>query len=144
MRNPTFSLTLFFLNLNHMSYDHYDNLFYNAPPHIMAFAKELRKNMTPAEKALWDKIRNRKVANCKFRRQHPIDIFIADFYCHEKKLVIEIDGEIHNAQKEHDINRTAEMENYGIRVIRFTNDEIENELEKVVEKIEEVCGKPDL
>jgi len=124
-----------------MSYEYLDNLFYDASPTIHAFAKELRKNMTPAEKILWDRLRNRKVANCKFRRQHPIDIFIADFYCHEKKLVIEIDGEVHNQQKEYDINRTAEMENYGITVVRFTNEEVEKELENVIKMIEEVCEK---
>lgn len=124
-----------------MSYEYFDNLYYDASPTIRAFAKELRKNMTPAEKLLWNRLRNRKVANCKFRRQHPIDTFIADFYCHEKKLVIEIDGKIHNKQKQYDINRTAEMQNYGITVIRITNDEVEKELEKVVEVIEKVCEK---
>ena len=97
--------------------------------------------MTPVEKRLWFKLRNRKVANCKFRRQHPIDIFIADFYCHEKKLVVEIDGEIHNSQKEYDLGRTAEMENYGIKVLRFTNNEVENDISKVIEKIRMACEK---
>ena len=124
-----------------MSYEYFDNLYYDASPTIRVFAKELRKNMTRSEKLLWDRLRNRKVANCKFRRQHPIDIFIADFYCHEKKLVIEIDGEVHNQQKEHDINRTAEMEIYGITVIRFTNEEVEKKLENVIGTIEGVCKK---
>ncbi len=134
------NFTLHLISSN-MSYEYFDNLYYDASPTIRAFAKELRKNMTPAEKLLWNRLRNRKVANCKFRRQHPIDTFIADFYCHEKKLVIEIDGKIHNKQKQYDINRTAEMQNYGITVIRITNDEVEKELEKVVEVIEKVCEK---
>ncbi len=104
-------------------------------------AKELRKNMTPAEKLLWNELRNRKVENCKFRRQHPIDIFIADFYCHEKKTVVEVDGEIHNNQKEYDIGRTAEIESFGIMVIRFTNHEIETNIKLAIEKIEEACKK---
>jgi len=122
-----------------VSYEYYDNLYYNAGKQIHAFAKELRKNLTPAEKLLWFELRNRKVANCKFRRQHPINIFIADFYCHEKKLIVEIDGEIHSLQKEYDIGRTAEMENYGIKVLRFTNNDVENDMPVVIEKIRMAC-----
>jgi len=124
-----------------MSYEYFDNLYYNASKQIHDYARELRKSMTPAEKILWSELRNRKVANCKFRRQHPIDIFIADFYCHEKKLVIEIDGEVHNSQKEYDINRTAEMQNYGITVVRFENYEILNDIASVLKKIEKLCKK---
>ena len=124
-----------------MSYEYFDNLYYNANKQIHAYAKELRKSMTHAEELLWNELRNRKIANCKFRRQHPIDIFIADFYCHEKKLIVEIDGEIHNSQREYDINRTAEMENYGITVIRFENYEIENDIGTVLRKIEDICEK---
>ena len=124
-----------------MTYEYFDNLFYNASKQIRLYAKELRKSTTPAEKLLWDELRNRKIANCKFRRQHPIDIFIVDFYCHEKKLIIEVDGEIHKFQKQYDINRTAELDNYGITVIRFTNDEIETNMKFVIERIEKVCKK---
>ena len=124
-----------------MSYEYFDNLYYNASKQIHDYARELRKSMTPAEKILWSELRNRKVANCKFRRQHPIDIFIADFYCHEKKLVIEIDGEVHNSQKEYDINITAEMQNYGITVVRFENYEILNDIASVLKKIEKLCKK---
>ena len=122
-----------------MSQEYFDNLFYNASKQIYLYAKELRNSMTPVEKLLWYELRNRKIANCKFRRQHPIDIFIADFYCHEKKIVIEVDGEIHKFQKQYDINRTAELENYGITVIRFTNDKVENNIELVVETIRKAC-----
>jgi very-short-patch-repair endonuclease len=82
--------------------------------------------MTPAEQLLWREIRNRKLMGLKFRRQHPIHIYIADFYCHEIKLVIEIDGGIHNSDpiKENDQNRTAELDRLGISIIRFTNDQI--------------------
>ena len=77
----------------------------------------------------------------RFKAQHPIDIFIADFYCHALKLVIEIDGEIHhsNDQKEYDINREAELERFGIKVIRFTNMEVEQDIEKVRREIEKIC-----
>ncbi len=124
-----------------MTYEYFDNLYYNANQQTRAFANELRKNMTPAEKLLWNELRNRKVENCKFRRQHPIDIFIADFYCHQKKTVVEVDGEIHNNQKEYDIGRTAEIESFGIMVIRFTNHEIETNIKLAIEKIEEACKK---
>jgi very-short-patch-repair endonuclease len=77
----------------------------------------------------------------RFRRQHPIDIFIADFYCHEVRLVVEIDGEIHNQQQEYDISRTAEMERYNIGVIRFKNSEIETDIKKVVKKIESTVNQ---
>lgn len=106
--------------------DYKECLFYDASPEIHRRAKELRKHMTVAEKILWKYLRNRKFAGLKFRRQHPIDIFIADFYCHELKLVIELDGEIHNSteNKEYDEGRTAELSYKGVRVIRFTNDEV--------------------
>lgn len=71
------------------------NMFYGASRNIFEKASELRNNMTEAENLLWVELKNRKIFKVKFRRQHPIDIFIVDFYCHEFKLVIEIDGEIH-------------------------------------------------
>ena len=124
-----------------MSQEDFDNLYFYASKQIREYAKQLRKNMTPAEKLLWEKLRNRQIANCKFRRQHPIDIFIADFYCPKKRLVIELDGEIHKFQKQYDINRTAELKNYEITVIRFSNKEVENNINDVVEKIRSVCEK---
>jgi len=82
--------------------------------------------MTGAEKILWKELKNRNLNGLKFRRQHPIHFYIADFYCHEKRLVIEVDGEIHKrrAVKEHDENRSAELDRLGINVIRFTNDQV--------------------
>ena len=70
-----------------------------------------------------------------FRRQHPIDKFIADFYCHKAKLVIEVDGDIHEYQKEYDIGRTDEMKQFGLKVIRFTNEDVEYDIESVIERI---------
>jgi len=102
------------------------NMFYGAKPNIFEQAGLLRKNMTLAELILWKKLKNREILKVKFRRQHPIDIFIVDFYCHELKLVIEIDGEIHNenGRKEYDLGRTAELEKFGIEVLRFSNDQV--------------------
>ena len=91
---------------------------------------------------LWERVKQKQICGLRFRRQHPIDFFIADFYCHEAKLVIELDGEIHNQQREYDDVRSAEMERFFIKVIRFTNSEIENNIEEVIKKIEnEINGR---
>jgi very-short-patch-repair endonuclease len=92
--------------------------------------------MTKSENILWEKLKKKQICGIRFRRQHPIDFFIADFYCHDVRLVIEIDGEIHNQQKEYDDGRCAEMEKYSIKVIRFTNSEVENKIDDVIIKIE--------
>lgn len=101
------------------------------------FAKQLRANQTKAESKLWKFLRNRKLANAKFRRQHPIGPFIADFYCHKFKLVIEVDGNIHNNPdaKEYDLGRQFEIEELGIKVIRFSNEEVLTRPEVVIRKI---------
>lgn len=119
-------------------------LFYDASPEIHRRAKELRKNMTESEKLLWTEIRNRKLNGFKFRRQHPIDIFIADFYCHEIKLVIELDGNIHDSEenKEYDEGRTAELGYLGVKVIRFTNEEVINSMNEVLARIKVFCNEP--
>jgi len=119
--------------------DYKECLFYDATPEIHKRAKELRKTMTESEMIFWEIIRNRRIKGLKFRRQHPISNFIADFYCHELKLVIEIDGEIHNTEdnKEYDEGRTAELGYMGIAVVRFTNDEIHHSPELVIRKLKE-------
>jgi very-short-patch-repair endonuclease len=110
------------------------NMFYGAHKSTFLKAIELRKNLTMTEKELWARLKNVK-SGFRFKRQHPINIFIADFYCHKAKLVIEVDGEIHNYQQEYDFGRTAEMEKFGIRVLRFTNTEVLNNIEEVIEII---------
>jgi very-short-patch-repair endonuclease len=119
------------------------SMFYNAKPHIFEKAKALRNNMTNAELLLWEKLKGKQMLGLRFRPQHPIDIFIADFYCHPIKLVIEVDGGIHKTedQKEYDIGRTAELSYWEIKVIRFTNEEIENDIKQVIKKIERICIK---
>ena len=96
--------------------------------------------MTQAEKILWRQLNNNKLG-VRFKAQHPIHIFIADFYCHTHKLVIELDETIHNLQVDYNKVRTAEMERYGIKVIRFTNEEVLNNIESVITKIKEVLDK---
>jgi very-short-patch-repair endonuclease len=122
------------------------DFYFGASRKIVDNAKSLRKKITPAEKLLWENLRNRKLNNIKFRRQHPIERFVADFYCHEKKLVIELDGGIHNVpnQKEYDDGRTAEIEKYNIRIIRFKNEEILNNIKNVLEKIKEIINSSPL
>ena len=112
------------------------DMFYKARPNIFRKAEELRNNMTEAEKLLWERLSNKQLG-VRFKAQHPIERFIADFYCHSAKLVIELDGEIHNQQKEYDIGREAEMKKYDIKVIRFTNHEVFENIEGVVERIRE-------
>ena len=116
------------------------DFYYGASQKLVEYAKALRKQMTPAEEIMWKKLRNRQFCNLKFRRQHPIERFIADFYCHEKKLVIEIDDGKHSdpIQKEYDIGRSAEIEKYDIRIIRFKNEEVLNDTTNVLKRINEI------
>ncbi len=117
------------------------NMFYNAKPKIFERAKSLRENMTLAEQILWNRLKNKQILGFRFRSQHPIDIFIADFYCHSLKLIIEIDGKIHLKKdiKEYDENREAEFKRYEIEVIRFSNDEVLNSIDEVINKITNIC-----
>lgn len=113
------------------------NLTWAAKPDIFKKAKELRKSVTEAEEILWKHLRNNKLNGLKFRRQHPLDIFIADFYCHQKKLIIELDGGIHDTieQKEYDDGRTFELEEKGFKILRFRNKEVINDLGNVLKRI---------
>jgi very-short-patch-repair endonuclease len=101
----------------------------------------LRQESTAAEKLLWAELRNRKLNGLKFRRQHPIDKFIADFYCNEKKLVIELDGGVHTEKinKEYDEARAAMLAGLNICVLRFKNEEVINDIVSVLRKIREVA-----
>jgi very-short-patch-repair endonuclease len=113
-------------------------MYFRAKPGTFETARLLRKNMTIPEKLLWNHLNGKKILGLRFRRQHPIDIFIADFYCHEARLAIEIDGEIHSDQIEYDDGREAEIEDYNIKVIRFFNDQVMNDIETVVNKIKAI------
>jgi very-short-patch-repair endonuclease len=110
-------------------------MYYGAKPETFKAARILRKRMTLPEKLLWEKLNRKQISGVRFRRQHPIDFFIVDFYCHEAKLVVEIDGEIHNSSKEYDDGRSAEMERYSIKVIRFTNKEVEEDIDNVINRV---------
>jgi len=111
-------------------------MFYKANPLIFSNARELRKKLTPAEQIFWLRLKE-QFSPYKFRRQHPISIYIADFYCHKLKLVVEIDGSIHDPEeaKLNDEKRQKDLENLNLTVIRFTNHQIKNEIESVIKVI---------
>ena len=113
------------------------NMFFGAKAELFTLALQMRKNPTEAEKAMWKILRKFRHSGFLFRRQHPIEFYIADFYCHSLRLVIEVDGEIHTEMenKSHDEGRTGELERFGIKVIRFTNSQILNDSDLVVDNI---------
>ncbi|MEQ8420470.1 MAG: class I tRNA ligase family protein [Arenibacter algicola] len=111
---------------------------------LLERAQEMRKNPTKAEALLWEALRNRNL-NSKFRRQHPISRYIVDFVCLEKELIVEVDGEIHQYQLNEDAERQLLLEQKkGYTVIRFTNDEVLNNIDEVISKIETVLNSPSL
>ena len=105
--------------------------------YLKQFRRELRNNPTKAESKLWQSLRKRQLEGRKFRRQHSIDNYIVDFYCPEEKLIIEVDGEIHNnfINSEYDNKRTEALNKYGYQVVRFTNDDVMFKLDQVLEAI---------
>jgi very-short-patch-repair endonuclease len=102
-------------------------------------AKELRRELTPAERKLWTRLRANRLAGFHFRRQQIIEPYIVDFYCHQVALIIEVDGDIHAGQEAYDRTRAQELQKRGFRVIRFTNHEVMNDLDGVLGKIYQVC-----
>ncbi|MDP4224517.1 MAG: DUF559 domain-containing protein [Bacteroidota bacterium] len=110
---------------------------------FLRYAQDLRRNMTDSEKLLWKELRNRKLSGYKFLRQHPIlyqgnlkrfNYFVADFYCDEKKTIIELDGPIHETSEEYDQFRDSELKSKGLHILRIRNEELKN-LDKTLEKI---------
>ncbi len=102
------------------------------------FARTLRKRQTLAEKLIWELLRQRKFKALKFRRQHVVEGFILDFYCHELRLGIEVDGPIHLKQKEYDQARQEIIESKNITVVRITNDEVSKYREQTLQRLEEI------
>ena len=109
----------------------------DAGKNIFNYARDLRREQTDAEKILWELLRNRRLDGYKFRRQHTMLVYIVDFYCFEKKLIIEVDGSVHNEeeQKNYDRLREKELTALGARVIRFTNDDVMNNKQNVLRTI---------
>lgn len=105
--------------------------------------RELRKRSTEAEMILWERVRNRKLCSKKFLRQHPLfynldgkeSFFVADFYCDEEKLIVELDGEYHQFRITEDNNRTKILNLLGLQVIRFDNDQVLSDVDKILSEI---------
>ncbi len=118
----------------------------DASPRIFENARSLKRRMTKAEGILWERLRNRKLLGFKFRRQHPIEKFIVDFYCHERRLVIELDGNIHDREdvKERDFGREQILQDMGLIVIRFNNNEVYYDLASVLRKVTKQLAEPSL
>ncbi len=114
------------------------SMFYGSQPIIFEYAKKLRSCPTKAESVLWERLKCNSLG-VKFRRQHPIASYIADFYCHKFKLVIELDGGYHHnpEQKEYDINRTIDLNYLGIKVLRFKNEEVLTNIDQVINRIKQ-------
>ena len=110
------------------------------PPDILTHCRELRQTATVPENILWSLLRSHRFKNAHFRRQHPVGSYILDFYCHEARLAIELDGSEHleNSNLEYDQKRTEYLQSRGITVIRFWNEEVFNHLEDVLGVIWEV------
>jgi very-short-patch-repair endonuclease len=110
-------------------------MFHGAKPSGFEKAKKLRSRETVAEKRLWECLKENKLLGFRFKRQHPIADYIADFYCHRARLVVELDGDYHQNQIEYDNNRTAVMNEFGLKVIRFKNEEVLTNINSVTERI---------
>jgi len=116
---------------------------WRAPKKIQQRARELRKEMTPAEKKLWQVLRGNQLDGLYFRRQHAVGTYIVDFVCIQEKMVIEVDGGSHLEQQEYDKERTRWLEEEkGYRVIRFTNDDVFQNIHAVVEAIRDAVMGP--
>ncbi len=107
--------------------------------YLKEFRKELRNNPTKAETKLWQALRKSQLDGRKFRRQQSIENFIVDFYCPSEKLIVEVDGEVHDnfVNNEYDFNRTERLNKLGYKVIRFKNEEVYKSVDLVLEAIKQ-------
>ena len=115
----------------------------NAKPYLVDLAKKLRQKQTKAEEVLWERLRKSKMGGFKFRRQHPFYRYVFDFYCDQAKLAIELEGSIHYEKEvqRNDVVRRRMIEDQGITVLIIRNDEIYDDLENVLGRIEEALEK---
>src|SRR5947207_108715 len=107
---------------------------------LVGRAREMRKQLTTAELKLWSKLRGDQLLGLRFRRQHRIGSYIADFFCHTAKLVIEVDGDSHDERAAYDAKRTYWMTQQGLRVVRFANDDVLKNLDAVLEAVADLCS----
>ena len=119
-------------------------MFRGALPKYFRYARENRNKETSAEVLLWSKLKNKQLEGLKFRRQHPLGAYILDFYCHSSQVSIEIDGGYHNLeeQKTYDAERTAFIQESGIRELRFSNEAVMKNIDAVLSMIREACISP--
>jgi very-short-patch-repair endonuclease len=111
----------------------------------LEFARRLRREMTVPERRLWSLLRGRRLGGIKFRRQHPVANYVADFACEQLRLIIELDGDSHTERFKYDLDRQRAIEALGYRVLRFGNDDVLNHQESVLNAILLACGiHPDL
>lgn len=108
-------------------------------PTILQHARDMRREPTEPERRLWQKLRRKQLGSYKFRRQHPNGRFILDFYCHEARLVVEVDGDSHAFQEEYDAARTAWLEAQGLHVLRFSNQAVIQNMDGVLQAIFMAC-----
>ncbi len=116
-----------------------EGMFNEANYLMFELAKDLRKNMTHAEMVLWGHLKA-GVNGLKFRRQHPIGIYIVDFYCHKIRLIIEVDGKIHDKKevKEYDLKRENDLKSWGYKILRFTNERVLRDTSLVLVEITDI------
>lgn len=109
----------------------------NTLPELLDRAKQMRGEPTPAEAKLWEQLQNRQLGGLRFRRQHPVNAYILDFWCPACKLVVELDGSAHDTPqaKEHDAARQEHLQSYGYTILRFSNERVTNELPVVLNEI---------
>ena len=109
----------------------------NNKKYLAKFRKELRNNPTKAESMLWKALRKKQLEGRKFRRQHSLGNYIVDFFCPQEKLIIELDGHVHNnfVNEEYDFKRTQQLQEFGFRVLRFENHLVFEQLDMVLDAI---------
>ena len=114
-----------------------------ADPRLIEFAQQMRREPTPAEKAMWRLLRNYRLAGFKFRRQHPVGRYITDFYTSSASLVLELDGDSHATEEgiEHDRVRQAYLESLGLLVVRFWNFEVKENPDGILDQLWELCSE---
>ena len=110
-------------------------------PKLLEYAKSMRHDATDAEQLMWQLLRAQRFMNLKFRRQHVIEPYIVDFFCHELDLVVELDGGQHNTDEgvAYDNGRTQFLEALGIKVIRYWNDDVLNQTDVVLADLRNIC-----
>ena len=106
---------------------------------LLARAREMRHEPAPAEQKLWWCLRDRRLNSFKFRRQVPVLGYVADYYCAERKLIVELDGDSHNGREEYDEKRTQKLMSEGYRIVRFVNTDVFDHLDAVLEAILAEC-----